>query len=199
MVEANVGEEEKVFNILKIRVVFGLGNVGRAYSNTRHNIGFDFLEFLSSSVRFLEEKSLNSLVYKMDSSLNNIRLVKPNRMMNASGEAVSKYLKYYNVSPEEALVVHDDLDLQLGNFKIQFAKGPKVHNGIASIENRLGTTKFWRLRIGIENRDMLEKKINRNSGAYVLSRFSVTEGEVLRDIFAKINLDWKQKCNTEKI
>jgi len=79
-------------------------------------------------------------------------LVKPTTLMNRSGQAVSDILNYFQVSPEEMLLVHDDLDIALGEYKIQFAKGPKIHNGIDSVENYLDTKDFWRLRLGIENR-----------------------------------------------
>lgn len=91
--------------------------------------------------------------------------------MNESGKAVKSLMKFFKISPEDIIVIHDDLDLGLGNYKLQKGKGPKVHNGILSIENSLGTKDFWRLRLGIENRQ--NKKIP--GERYVLERMPEEE------------------------
>lgn len=141
----------------------GLGNPGREYENTRHNVGFLFIDY------FGQQKNIINL--------------KPDTFMNNSGEAVKKLLNYYKISPENLYVVHDDLDLRLGEFKIQKGKGPKLHNGINSIEEHIATSDFWRVRIGVDNRD----PDNRMSGeSYVLEKFSTEELKKITQIFEEV-------------
>lgn len=181
--------EELQFNLSKIRLIIGLGNIGREYDQTRHNVGFDFVDFLGGTLRFGEESKLKSLLLSAEVDGNRTLLAKPTTMMNMSGESVSLILKYYNIENDELLVVHDDLDLMLGKYKIQFAKGPKVHNGITSIENRLGTNKFWRLRIGIDNRDASTRDSVPGAN-YVLARFKQDEQETIDKVFEDVNENW---------
>jgi peptidyl-tRNA hydrolase, PTH1 family len=184
-------DNEIQFKLSKIKLVAGLGNIGREYIGSRHNIGFEFVETLAGSNRFNEEKKLKALLFPVEINHNKIILAKPTTMMNASGETVNLIMNYFKFSPEEILIVHDDLDLSLGNYKIQFDKGPKVHNGILSIENRLGTSKFWRLRIGIDNRTLDEKKFM--SGAdYVLGRLRNDEIVIIAELVHDIITSFKE-------
>lgn len=178
---------EQVFDLNKIRLIVGLGNIGREYDQTRHNVGFSFLDFLAGKLRFTEESKLKSLLLSTEVGGIRVLLVKPTTMMNLSGESISLVIKYYGIESSEILVAHDDLDLMIGKYKIQFAKGPKVHNGLTSIENRLGTPDFWRLRIGIENRDMADPTPGAN---YVLSRFKQDERDTIYSVFEEINASW---------
>jgi len=130
--------------------IVGLGNVGEKFNKTRHNAGFIFLDELKKELNFDEfkfEKKFNALISK-DSDL---ILVKPQTMMNLSGESVSEIVNFYKIDNYDLIIVHDDLDVFWGEYKLQFAKGPKVHNGILSIEEKLKTD-FWRVRIGVDNR-----------------------------------------------
>lgn len=171
------------FDKNKIKVIIGLGNIGKQYFKTRHNVGFDFVESLLPFLKFSENKALKSLIGKVKIGDRNVILCKPNTMMNMSGESVLKVLNYYKIEPEETLIVHDDLDLFLGTFKIQFAKGPKIHNGILSIEKRIGK-KFWRLRIGVENRTF--NRDNIIPADYVLSKFNHNESKIIESVFEKV-------------
>ena len=155
------------FNIEDIRLIVGLGNVGKAYSNTRHNVGFVFVENLADNKRFLEEPKFKALINQADFGGSKKIFAEATTMMNLSGETVSLISKFYQIDPKEILVVHDDLDLRLGSYKLQFGKGPKVHNGLLSIENRLGTAKFWRLRVGVDNREVSTRDLMSGSD-YVL-------------------------------
>lgn len=108
--------------------------------------------------------------------------------MNSSGEAVNKLANYYSLVPSALFVAHDDLDLPLGEYKIQKGVGPKLHNGINSIEQTLGSSDFWRIRIGVDNRD----PNNRIPGEdYVLQDFSKEEMESLKIVFKKIGQELK--------
>ncbi|MEP7103097.1 MAG: aminoacyl-tRNA hydrolase [Candidatus Dojkabacteria bacterium] len=185
---------QEQFDIKKIRLIVGLGNIGRAYVNSRHNVGFDFTEKLAGTRRFLEEPKLKALMYMGDFEGEKKTFAEPTTMMNVSGESVSLIMKFYKIKAEEILVIHDDLDLRLGSYKLQFNKGPKIHNGILSIENRIGTSKFWRLRIGVDNREMSIR--NEISGAdYVLGHFKIDETKMLEDVFFDVRGDLLKQNN----
>lgn len=181
--------EQITFDIKKIKLIVGLGNIGREFEHTRHNVGFIFLELLGGR-NFEEEKKLKSQLLKLNTNSGKLILIKPTTFMNSSGEAVVLTKEYYKLRSEEILVVHDDLDLQVGNYKIQFAIGPKVHNGINSIENRLGSNKFWRLRIGVENR-LGEERRYITGQDYVLSNFKNDEINQITDLCENIIKQWR--------
>lgn len=153
-----------------MKLVVGLGNPGDKYKNSRHNVGFMF-------VGFLVQNNLPQFVVKKSDSF-----------MNDSGLSVKKILKKSNIEIENLYIVHDDLDISLGEFKIQFAKGPKVHNGIASIERELGTPEFWRIRIGVDARNPESRTLGEK---YVLEDFSLEEKEILNEVFTKVLLQLK--------
>ena len=110
--------------------------------------------------------------------------------MNESGLAVKKLIDHYLLAIDHLYVVHDDLDLPLGTWKIQFAKGPKDHGGINDIEQKLGTENFWRIRVGIDNRkpESLDCARDRASWGeeYVLQDFSEDEKKILKEVINKI-------------
>lgn len=179
-------EIQEQFNLSSIRLIVGLGNIGKAYVNTRHNVGFVFTEKLADSRRFLEEPKLKSFIHQAELGGSKKIFIEPNTQMNLSGEAVKLVSGFYKIEPSEILVIHDDLDLRLGTYKLQFAKGPKVHNGLLSIENRLGTNKYWRLRVGVDNREVSTRDLM--SGAdYVLGHFKVDEVKMLDEVFYNAN------------
>ncbi|MFC1780150.1 aminoacyl-tRNA hydrolase [Patescibacteria group bacterium] len=163
-------------------VVIGLGNPGDEFITTRHNAGFMYIDYLLNKFKDKNvkvKKLKNSVVYEVEK---NILLVKPQTFMNESGLAVKEVVKWYDVNVEEELILaHDDLDIPLGKFKLQFAKSPKDHNGILSVENHLGTTHFKRLRIGVENRGT--KSISGEK--YVLKKFSDEELVEIKKCFAE--------------
>ena len=118
-----------------MKLIVGLGNPGEKYKNTRHNAGWLLVDEL-------ERLSLPGVV-----------LFKPQNFMNRSGQEVKHWLRgKWKVRNLPLYVAHDDLDIPLGKFKINFGKGPRVHNGLNSIYEQLGTKEFWHVRIGIDNR-----------------------------------------------
>lgn len=177
------------FDFKTIKVIAGLGNVGKEYENTRHNAGFLLVEKLAGLNQFKEEKKLNCMVSKLQVNSSLIYLIKPTTFMNSSGRAVSSFLKYFNIKPDSLLVCHDDLDISTGKCKFQIGKGPRVHNGIISIEESLATQNFWRCRIGIENRNKLDFKIPGKD--YVLGRLSEEEKNQLDLVFNAIKDEFK--------
>lgn len=124
-------------------LIVGLGNPGKKYESTRHNLGFDVLDILAGNVGW--ENKYDSQFLK----LQNVALAKPDLFMNRSGEAVKEIVKFY--PDAELIVVHDDLDFPLGTLKIQKNSSGAGHNGVQSIIDQLGTKDFIRVRIGIDS------------------------------------------------
>jgi peptidyl-tRNA hydrolase, PTH1 family len=131
-----------------IRLVAGLGNPGRDYVRTRHNAGFWFADLLANKLSrtLASEKKFFGEVCRLAADA---WLVKPMTYMNRSGQAVAALAGFYQIRPEEILVVHDELDLRPGEVKLKIGGGVAGHNGLKDIRDRLGTAEFWRLRIGI--------------------------------------------------
>ena len=153
-------------------VLVGLGNPGRNYSDTKHNFGFWVLD------KFAEKRSLKFQAGKGDYLLvksNDIALVKPTTYMNNSGMAVADYCRYFQNTPEELLVVYDDIDLPLATLRFTPSGGPGGHKGMESIIYQLESEDFNRLRIGISAENEMGP-----SERYVLSPFPK---------------DWKEKIN----
>lgn len=174
----NTITEQKIFDLNNIRLVVGLGNIGNEFIGTRHNVGFELLDNIVAGQRFKEDKDLFSDFIEKNFGEHKLLLLKPRTMMNLSGKAVIAAKNFYKFKPEEILIVHDDLDIQLGAYKMHYSKGPKIHNGILSIENRLGTPDFWRLRIGVDNRDVVTRN-HMTGAAYVLGRFKADERNLI--------------------
>jgi peptidyl-tRNA hydrolase, PTH1 family len=131
-----------------IRLVVGLGNPGREHDATRHNAGFWFADALAPIVRatFAHEPKFHGALAKGDSG---VRLLKPSTYMNLSGRAASAVAHFFSIAPHEILVAHDELDLPPGEAKLKFGGGVAGHNGLKDLRAQLGTTDFWRLRLGI--------------------------------------------------
>ena len=175
-------------------VLVGLGNPTNQYKYTRHNVGFLFLDWFSGEDDWKNDKTFNILIkeysFMSHTDRNLWKLIKPLTYMNDSGVAVSKYVNYYKIFVKrEFIVIFDDLDLELGNWKVQKEKGPKVHNGLNSIELHLGTKGFQRIRIGVYNKET--RIVNDNSkisgSDYVLSQFTKEEKDILfQKVFPQI-------------
>jgi len=175
-------------------VLAGLGNPTDKHTFSRHNAGFLFLDWLSGKDEwsdmknlFLKHKKLSLLSHK-DRML--IDLIKPQTFMNDSGKAVAAFCNFYKINPKvDLILIFDDLDLEIGNWKVQVEKGPKIHNGVNSVEELLGTKKFKRIRIGVFN---AVTRVNENgeklSGAdYILQDFTKEELNLLHTkIFPQI-------------
>jgi PTH1 family peptidyl-tRNA hydrolase len=150
-------------------LIVGLGNPGENYEKTRHNAGFLFINKLAGKEKFVVDRKMEAEILKSG----DVVLVKPFTFMNDTGRAVRKIMGFYKLSIENVVVVHDDLDIAFGEYKIQKEIGPKVHNGIKSIEQYLGRKDFLRVRIGIDNR---QPGVSYGTGAdYVLSKMSKEE------------------------
>jgi PTH1 family peptidyl-tRNA hydrolase len=133
--------------MVAIRLIAGLGNPGRQYMLTRHNAGFWFADALAMKlgVSMARESRFSSEVGKHG----DLRLAKPTTFMNDSGQAVAALTRFFGVAPEELLIVHDELDLKPGEAKLKQGGGVAGHNGLRDIQAQLGSSDFWRLRLGV--------------------------------------------------
>jgi len=134
-----------------IRLIVGLGNPGPEYATTRHNAGFWLADQLAGDLRasFAFEKSFFGEVAKARHAGENVLLLKPATYMNRSGQAVGALARFYKLTPEQVLVLHDELDLLPGQVKLKQGGGHAGHNGLKDIQAALGSPNFWRIRIGI--------------------------------------------------
>jgi len=178
-----------------MRIIVGLGNPGEQYKNTRHNIGWLLLDQQLGDIKWSENKKMNALTYAEGDFL----FVKPLTYMNNSGLAVQKILNYYKLLPKKLglvtkndtdlndtlTVIHDDLDLNFGDYRIATDSGSAGHNGVQSLINHLKTKKFTRLRIGIKN-ELLKTHIPPDK--FVLGQFNGRERDELQSLFVRLNI-----------
>jgi len=166
----------------QIKLVVGLGNPGNEYENTRHNIGFIFIDVLAKYLNVSEV---------------GLRLAKPQTFMNKSGTAVSALSKYYKAKSENILVIHDDIDILWGRYKFSFGRSSAGHQGVESIIKALKTKNFWRLRIGIQ------PTVKRHTSAdkIILKKFTPAEIKTLNQTIKKAisELERLFKVNVVKI
>lgn len=156
-----------------MKLIVGLGNPGKEYINTRHNVGFMVLDyFLGNNLKWKEK--FNGLYYESLISGEKVIFLKPLTFMNLSGEAVVKYKNYFNLDIEDILVIHDDMDIDLGKYKLKRNSSSGGHNGIKSIINFLNSNAFLRLKIGITHNK------NIDTIDYVLGKFNEKEMDLLK-------------------
>ena len=131
-------------------VIAGLGNPGREYEKTRHNMGFQAIDRLAERSG-IDVKRLKHRALIGDGRISGKRvlLVKPQTYMNNSGQSLGEIIRYYHVEPEHLIVIYDDMDLQTGSIRIRKKGGPGSHNGMKSVISHVGTQDFPRIRIGI--------------------------------------------------
>src|SRR3989344_648422 len=166
-----------------MKLIVGLGNPGETYKNNRHNVGFMFIDYMVTLLHgYIVKKNKNYLAIQPSNHVSFI-LTKPLAFMNLSGQAVKILIKNLKSKIKNLVAVHDDLDISLGKFKIQKGVGPKLHNGIESIEKALGRKDFWRIRIGVDNRNP-DKWVDGET--YVLQNFTQEEKKFVLELFPKI-------------
>ncbi|MCX7870132.1 MAG: aminoacyl-tRNA hydrolase [bacterium] len=165
----------------------GLGNPGHQYKNTKHNIGFEVIEYFinnNKSIAYNRYLKFQGIFYEVIlNKENNIKflMLMPLTYMNLSGISVKQVLDFYKISSNKLIVIHDDMDIKVGEFKIKFNGGSAGHNGIQSIINYIGKD-FYRIRIGI-NRPQ-----DKNYKHYVLDKFAPEELIEINNLLPKLNL-----------
>lgn len=160
-----------------MKLIVGLGNPGREYENTRHNIGFMMIDSYVEKKQLGNFKEKDRGLYVKTKLLNeDVIFLKPLSYMNLSGEVVKKYVQFYKIDTKDILIISDDLDLDIGNFKLKPSGSSGGHNGLKNIELHLKTNQYKRLKIGISNRKDLDTK------DYVLGTLSKEEKKMMEDL-----------------
>lgn len=165
-----------------MKMIVGLGNPGKEYVNTRHNIGFSVVDYIAikKDYEFKNDNKFNASVCKTLIDGEKVVIIKPMSFMNLSGTVVKRYADFFQVEAKDILVIQDDLDMEFGKIRVVYDSSSGGHNGIKNIIQNLGTQEFTRLKIGIsKNKDVDTKD-------YVLGKFSHDELEILDSIYAKL-------------
>ena len=170
-------------------VIAGLGNPGKEYEDTRHNMGYKTIDVLSSDENIdVRRNKFHSLIGQGRIAGKKVILVKPETDMNRSGIAVREAAMYFNVAPENLIVIYDDIDLPSGSIRIRKSGGSGTHNGMKSVIQELGTKDFIRIRIGVGAAEAGEDLVDRVIGEVpaaereLLQKAAVEAAAAVRDI-----------------
>lgn len=151
-----------------MKLIVGLGNPGKKFQYTRHNAGYIFVDLFRRSKVYKKHKK-------------DVLVLKTKTFMNESGKKIKELCQKHNVLLDNLFVVYDDLDIALGNYKIQKGKSPKDHKGILSVNEALGSN-YWHIRLGIENR----RKMKIKGEKYVLSKFDKSEMGIFKKTIKEV-------------
>jgi len=161
-----------------MKAIIGLGNPGREYAGTRHNVGFDAVTALADKYDLrIKDRKFKALVSDGIIEGQRIILVHPQTYMNLSGESVKAVADYYRLEPEDLIIVCDDINLDIGRLRIRKKGSAGGHNGLKSIISELGTDAFPRIRIGVGG-----KPEGWDLAKHVLGRFSEDDDKIIRDM-----------------
>lgn len=160
-----------------MQLIVGLGNIGDKYKQTYHNIGFEFLDFITHQSEFSYKKQFLGSIYK---NLDKIYL-KPHTYMNNSGQAVLAVKQYYDIQDSDIIIIHDDSDIALGEYKIHTNRGSGGHHGIDSIFEHISPS-VTRIRIGIR----AERFIGQKAQEFVLKHISTEDTIILEQVYIKV-------------
>ncbi len=173
-----------------MKLIVGLGNPGKEYENTRHNIGYMIIDNFVNSDNWKKE----SLAYVLKQTINNenVLFIKPTTYMNLSGQAVQYYLNYYKIDKKDLLVIQDDMDLDIGKVRLKLKSSAGGHNGIKDIIKNIKTDEFLRLKIGIS-------KPTNDTIEFVLGKFPKSDLEILKNNMNMYNQIITDFINNTKI
>ena len=177
-------------------LIIGLGNPGKEYTFTRHNIGFRILENWLANLSLTNtncpcqlklSKKHQAKIIKFTTIQQKIILAEPQTFMNKSGLSVNSLVNYFDISPNNILLIHDDLSFPLGKLKIDFNVGPAGHNGVKSTIEHLKTKEFCRLRIGISKPNNTCPVNHQGGRNFVLNKFTNKEEELISQLLSTTN------------
>ena len=173
-----------------MKLIVGLGNPGREYENTRHNVGFQLLDCIADKKGISFSKSkFNAEYAEISIDGEKVLLIKPLSFMNLSGGVVSKFVSFYKINLNDILIIQDDLDMSLGRVKIVHNSSSGGHNGIKDIERCLGSQAYARVKIGISNDKTKDTK------DYVLGRFNKEEMDLLKKNYDELSMIVDDFCS----
>jgi PTH1 family peptidyl-tRNA hydrolase len=170
----------------KFKIIAGLGNPGKNYSQTRHNVGFLTIDALALQSHLVIDKSrFDSDYVKTKIKRTSLFLVKPLTYMNKSGFPIHRFASYYKIKMEDIIIIHDDMDLDFGKIKIVKNRGHGGHNGVRSIFDAFGKKDCIRIRIGVGHPESQKTGSHKNITGHVLGKFSQKETKVLDSVIDK--------------
>lgn len=167
---------------MKIKLVVGLGNPGKEYNNTRHNMGFSVIDEIAKKLEVYKYKERDGALY-FDTFIDMARVIflKPQKYINLSGDVIIKFKNYLDIDINDILIISDDLDLPVGTIKLKEKGSSGGHNGLKNIEKNLGTKEYKRIKIGISNNKNIDTK------DYVLSKISKEDKKVLDKVVDNVS------------
>ena len=167
-------------------LIVGLGNPGTEYAGTRHNVGFDCVDVLADKFGFAPFRSkFDGLIAEGKINGEKVYLLKPHTYMNLSGNSVVKAANFYKILPQNIVVIHDDMDLKIGDMRQKIGGGSGGHNGIKSIDSAVGNG-YRRVRIGIGHpRDF---ELPMDPADWVLGRFGAVQMEIIKNAIDQIKI-----------
>lgn len=175
-----------------MKLIIGLGNPGKEYENTRHNMGYIFIDKFAKSIgTSITKEKFNGLYTETFINGNKVILLKPLSYMNLSGEVLIKYINFFKINIEDILVISDDLDMDFGRIRLKPTGSSGGHNGLKNIELHLNTQEFKRLKIGIANNKDIDTK------DYVLGKFNTEEKEKIIELSETVINILKDFCSLE--
>ena len=160
-----------------MKLIVGLGNPGKEYEKTRHNIGFMTIDKFASKLGVeINKDKFSGLYCDVNIGGEKVILLKPQSYINLSGEVIRKYVDFFKINIEDILIIHDDLDLPVGTYRVKQQGSSGGHNGLKNIELHLGTQEYKRIKIGISNNKLMDTK------DYVLGKLSKEETEEIEKV-----------------
>ncbi len=179
--------------------LIGLGNPGKKFSKSRHNVGFLILENLSKKYNsnFLLKDKLKSFCAEFKINNSTYRLFLPNTFMNNSGDAVRAIVDWYKINLDQIFIIVDDKDLPLGKIRFRKKGSSGGHNGLKSIIEQLQSQNFNRIRVGIGSPTSTNEKINFNTISHVLGNISLEEKSILDKVYKKV-IESLEQLNIKK-
>lgn len=175
-----------------MKLIVGLGNPGKDYQKTRHNIGFMVIDEAAKLLDIKIENKMGDALYAQTTIAGEkVMFLKPQRFINLSGEVVSEFIRYFKIDINDILIISDDLDIDLGKFKLKSKGSSGGHNGHKNLELNLGTNDYKRLKIGIS------KNKTMSTADYVLGRFSEEEINIVNEVVKKCAPIAVDYCNMD--
>ena len=159
-----------------MELIVGLGNPGKEYDKTRHNVGFMVIDYLSNKYNVSFKEKFQGLYGETIINNEKVIFLKPQKFMNLSGEVIRKYVDFFKIDIEDILIICDDLDMEVGKIRFRSKGSSGGHNGLKNIELHLATSNYKRLKIGIANNKLMDTK------DYVLGKFSKEEMKIIENI-----------------
>lgn len=165
--------------MISMKLIVGLGNPGKEYENTRHNMGFMFIDecVKSLGVDFTKEKFGGKYTEKIIND-EKVIFLKPQKYINLSGDVIREYMHFFKIDIDDLFVIHDDMHTEVGKFKIRYKGSSGGHNGLKNIEQNLKTNEYKRLKIGISSNNGTDMK------DYVLSKMSNDDMQKIKEIIS---------------